>query len=479
MTVYIPPVQNQLIPTVGSSEVAFYHEKVAAKLSGHFDTSFWHTLIMQLSQSEPTVRHAVAAINAVHRDIESSKAANPSVFYVPPNPQVLHESTAAMRCLTRRINADPTSHHISLVACLLFTCVEFMCGSVDSAMVHMMNGFRILDESLIKTSENVQFRSTDQLAIEQYIVPVFSRLELVCLLFGHVLPPNMSVVERTSYPLSSLGDARQRLCEVMKPSLRFIRVAGEKTHSTLVVDVDDQIRQLQLQRDLEEWLDELNDFQSKMNSSEQVLNKDALNILRLHHRVTSIWLSVCLILEESVTDSYTAAFEEIIDLATSITSQSKVANSESHQEFFSFEMQIIPPLYYTAIKCRVPSIRRRAIDLLRAAPQQEGLWNAHIVRKVAEKTIEVEERYLASNHGMPSEIARVHGSLAPRDLPISEARRIHGHSELPGIYKDAQFGIPNGSAPYRIEVTFHSKPWGTDGPSHTWKEDISLHDDET
>jgi hypothetical protein len=62
------------------------------------------------------------------------------------------------------------------------------------------------------------------------------------------------------------------------------------------------------------------------------------------------------------------------------------------QPSFTFEMGVIPPLYFVAAKCRDPTIRRRALSLLKKAPRRESSWSA-LPTRVVEKTIALEEEH--------------------------------------------------------------------------------------
>jgi hypothetical protein len=98
ITIYLPPIQKQLIPSLGSHELEFYRQKIATKLSGDFDSDFWSVLVLQLSQSEPAIRHAVSAISVIYKDIETAISPS-STGYVPPSHLTIQESTATMRYL--------------------------------------------------------------------------------------------------------------------------------------------------------------------------------------------------------------------------------------------------------------------------------------------------------------------------------------------------------------------------------------------
>ena len=80
---------------------------------------------------------------------------------------------------------------------------------------------------------------------------------------------------------------------------------------------------------------------------------------------------------------------------------------------FSFTLQNFTTLYLTAIKCRNPNLRRRALSLLKTSPKREGFWDSSLVIKMVERVIEVEEEGLEdltdlTGSGVPSEWSRIH-----------------------------------------------------------------------
>jgi hypothetical protein len=52
----------------------------------------------------------------------------------------------------------------------------------------------------------------------------------------------------------------------------------------------------------------------------------------------------------------------------------------------------IPPLFFTAIKCRVHRIRLHAIRLLESTSHREGIWDGKILARVGRKVMELEEK---------------------------------------------------------------------------------------
>ena len=160
--------------------------------------------------------------------------------------------------------------------------------------------------------------------------------------------------------------------------------------------------------------------------------------------------------EVDLDSSFNTASTETIptSLVTSIPpSSSSLSNhrargsNNSWTDIFTFEMGMIAPIYYTALKCRCPKIREEALDLLsHVRPRREGLWDALLLRRVAQRaiTIETSHCFQAVREGDPST-----WSL--------EQHRIHGVMVMPSI----------GTADGRERVRF---TWRPDGEWLEWDE---------
>jgi hypothetical protein len=463
VTVYLPPPQKQRSALLVSQETEFYHQNIAPKLSGYFHSDFWHVLIMQFSQSEPAIHHAVSAISAIHRGIEhtSSKA---DLSQNPWNRSALQHYNTAIKCVSTRMQQDPNSKLIPLMVSLLFTCIEFLHGDAQSAMIHMRSGFTMLEQSRQHSSSassdisDLQ-HTTDASAIERYLVPVFSALDILCVLFGQVYSFERPSTGTDDVTFTTVLGARQRLVELMDAAVRFIYVAEARVYDRAVT-MDDYITQMKLENELWEWRSRLDDLVSNLIRSNEPPVENAIYLLCIHHRVVSIWLSVCLSNEEAAMDAHTTSFEEIVDLGSKLTTET----IQQRPEKFSFELQIIPPLYYTAIKCQVPSVRRRAVELLRLAPRREGLWNAHVATKVAEMVIEIEERSMACEEGSPLEMARLRWKHLPAGISRIDV------IDLPRSLKTAE----DVSNPVPARVGFRFKPCAVSGECYDFTEEIIL-----
>ncbi|KAK3673247.1 hypothetical protein LTR78_006792 [Recurvomyces mirabilis] len=116
---------------------------------------------------------------------------------------------------------------------------------------------------------------------------------------------------------------------------------------------------------------------------------DAVSSLMLYFHTSHIWLSTRLTLLESSFDDHTAHFEEVLRHA-----EIYITSKEDERLTFTFEVGAIPPLYFTATKCRVPSIRRQALRLLARAPRKEAMWGATSTGQIAARLMAIEEEGL-------------------------------------------------------------------------------------
>ena len=135
----------------------------------------------------------------------------------------------------------------------------------------------------------------------------------------------------------------------------------------------------------------------------------------------------------------------------------------------SFDIHILGPLYYAALKCRHPAIRRRALEMLQSAPRREGLWNAHHAYVTAKRVTELKEGHL-NGQELPDETSRLHGLVLPDD-----ESRIYNPGEMPFEFRMFDRSIvPSPAYPDTLKAVFHTKPWGLLGEWQTITEYLRL-----
>lgn len=467
ITIYMPPIQSQPEFFVNYRGLDYFHQNLAAKLDGQFTSQFWSKLVLQLSHSEPSIRHAVSAISIISQDVESSLR-NPA-GYVNANPEAQHGWNKAMKSLSARIQAHPNSNLVPLTCCLLFTCIELLRGNGESSMLHVQSGFNILTalrrNSDVAPELGPNIPLNDLKAIEDYIVPMFSRLNVLCSLAGKITPPIYLPTAKEDSPQEDLTHSRQQLVEISDACIRFIGPASTKAFK-LQIDVDDIIEQVKLQTRLDAWHDRLDELLERMKSAGNPAKRDARSLLLVQYKVIYIWVRVCTTVGEMAVDAYHTHFEELLYHAEQIT---KPGVRMATPQPLSFDLQILGPLYFTALKCRHPATRRRALEMLQWAPRREGLWNASYAYVTAKRVIELEERHL-NGQELPDEASRLYGLPLPDD-----ESRIDSLGEMPFGFRKFDYNIvPSPACPGTLKAVFYQKPRGPFGGCQTVTEYIKL-----
>lgn len=167
------------IPGTGQEKRGFQYfiTNTASELTGYYSSSFWEYLILQASTTEPSLRHAVVAIAALHekftdrrlRGVSPGHENSESIFAV-------NQYMKAISHLRRSLSSGKQAPLTALMSCLLFVCFDYLRGNSDSAMMHLQSGLEILRD-LRSWGE----KSRD--IAEQSMAPLFMRLAAQSILY--------------------------------------------------------------------------------------------------------------------------------------------------------------------------------------------------------------------------------------------------------------------------------------------------------
>lgn len=385
----------------------------------------------------------------------------------------LQQYNKAISCLNKRLSNGPQSEEITLMCCVLFICLEFLRGNIDTAISHLHSGLEILaawrarsrkpllNEALPITSEPH--------SIPDNLVQMFSRLSIQSILCGRDPLPRIpldsfDLITMTPAMFPSLQAASSSLDFLMKVSLQFLRESHEP-HCRIQPDA--KYRLDKYMNALEKWSGAFDLFLVNSSASRSPQEIQAATNLKILNIVARVWLSSSVSAKESIFDGETQAFSTIVNLAATMSADNlavhksfesaRVSSSQANRSHsFTFEMGVIPPLYFVATKCRVPSIRRAAISLLNTTmPRREGIWIASLYVAVAKRIIEIEEEDLQAVGHMDETT----GELLPPEYRRAHDAKIHSRAE-------------ENTAERIQKVTFILRPDCPDGPFKEQDEEI-------
>jgi hypothetical protein len=202
---------------------------------------------------------------------------------------------------------------------------------------------------------------------------------------------------------SSLGEARSSLDQLHTLCLQVIHASADYVFTSLgdgtgSMDTTISARHGWISAQLGMWAHAFESFMAQNTCRTDTQFIYGSTLLRMSYIICKVWLAACISTEETIFDEKTQEFAAIIALASTLMkgSYSYISLpqrlSARDPVSFTFEMGVIAPLYFVALKCRDGQLRRKAISLLSTCtPRREGFWDADILTYVARRAVELEE----------------------------------------------------------------------------------------
>lgn len=137
--------------------------------------------MLQLSHSEPAIKHGVLALSTMHERFESTSlkpnARDTDFAFVQYMQAVKHSKNLLAAHREGNVHLE-----MVLIACIIFTCYENLVGNYKAANMHLQNGLRILNQH--KTSSSAQMTAS-----EESVDDVLHRFDLQAMTFSENASP--------------------------------------------------------------------------------------------------------------------------------------------------------------------------------------------------------------------------------------------------------------------------------------------------
>ncbi|RAK96469.1 uncharacterized protein BO80DRAFT_366175 [Aspergillus ibericus CBS 121593] len=431
--------------------VQFFCTQTAPALSGFFPSDFWTKFLPQLSHCNPAVRHAVIAVGSLHQRQLQGRLLSPDADSKEKDEFTLQQYNKAIQKFLQQMG-DPTAMGIDsmLIQCVLFICLEMLSGNTKQAIDHAEGGLRILSRQL---QDDRVARTTFGKDLFQF----FYRQNLQLSYFGRQLMPftdvanDSAILALDKLRFDNINQARDCLTNITTRALLFIRSVQSKLWIIPQEPLDPQ--QIQQQADLLEeinlWFKAFEAMRKRSAKNVGILDPRApLSMLCQYHAAVT-WLSTCTSLDEMNFDHFYPHFEVITSAAERLAELCAEEAPNSDMEHFFLDAEVMPVLYWAAMRCRHPILRRRVLHVLSSYRAREGMWDKRLHVAVAKKFVELEETALAHlpvEQRFPEAQDRVYDAMISRDIE---------------------------SPVHSCPVLFRTKPHGVDGPWQDRWEQVS------
>lgn len=411
----------------------FYYYCVGPKLSGRFDNDFWLRTILQMAHVEPGVRNALIALGHLSQRQSGSlqhacrSAATTNVIELKP---FWTNYNKAIRYLIDQIARPAFSAEVGLVICLLFACIEFLQANANVAFTHIRSGLNIVHEIRQRQKAGAMARrdhrdraswSSRIDLIEHTMVPIFTQALASALPYGSSIEKDFDFLETCPrYSLSTgfigLVDARSSFFDLRNAAILLARDMAVKLYTSTPFNPTDYERQANTLNHHCIWLQSLLALETSRDWSCDELH--ALSALKVGYHASFTACS-CIMDETQMTfDAHLGSFRALIEHASLLAYSMEHTSSLKAAANFTFDTSLVPALFYTAIRCRCPALRRKAVNLLALNLPREGLWDPEQHRKVAERVIDIEESDVDLK-GWPIEGSRLCRSSVGTDVNVN------------------------------------------------------------
>ncbi|PLB47685.1 C6 zinc finger domain protein [Aspergillus steynii IBT 23096] len=391
--------------------VHFFCTQTARAMSGVFQSELWDRLLPQISHSVPLVRHAVAAVSAAHEEF----LCRGLVLHRANEEFALQQYNKAIKHLIEYMSSPDQTIDLTLITCYLFMCLEMLKGDNSQALNHLESGMRILHRRDATGQYSALTRDMDRelshLSLRLNIQLSFHKRSMMVFQLDDPVPKHHTTGE---IAFTQISEARHSLDRLMNIGLVFVREASFK--KSVAGGRDGCLpRQQELCREFEAWKNAFERFLAADQQTMKSTDCRASLLLWIQCRVSQIWTETCLAMDEMIYDDQIETFEAIVRDAEHLVANNNDRDPEAGNlnKRFTLEAGVIPMLYWSAIKCRQPLVRRRALDVISRSPEQEGLWRQKRFLKVAEMVIELEEQDLLAlpiEKRVPTDQQRVYES---------------------------------------------------------------------
>ncbi|KAF2650471.1 hypothetical protein K491DRAFT_697262 [Lophiostoma macrostomum CBS 122681] len=441
----------------------FYQYHSSTELSGLFDSGFWKFEVLLAAQTTPAIRHAVTSLAAMHR-----KYATGHSSVVPDDPSdrylrfALVQSNRAIQEIVSAPGHGTIADKITMITyCILFHCLATLQGHQKTAIQHLRGGIRILreiDEEIGSSPVDLGSHPVSLHTVRGMLIDMDVQARGVMSEADQKKwePPPRRGLQVTRAPFQTFFHARYYMETTLNDMVQLVKSVGQrqpkaKESIELVLAEYTRLRNqylaggvlldefladpknnadkrvalgIQLTYTLghifinafSRWVPEKNDWAiDHRNPDPPGWRHDPFKEIELE-RILAVIMSLC-----------TDLLEE----------QRRVGRSSQVRPYFSSGSGVLGGLWIVASVSKDPARRRKAIEMLRANPRREGLWDSVVAGEIAQQVLTLEEETAkqgcANSEADPEIVCRLETSwtearpLAGKSLLAYQGEEAHSH----------------------------------------------------
>jgi hypothetical protein len=328
-------------------------------LSGFFDSEFWTRSVLQESNSEASIRHAVVALGALYKTLEKASESPPgspeNAATTPYDSAPTHYyfalqqyDKAVTRLREALANNETRSQRTILISIVLFTCFQSFTGDHRQAIMQIQHGLGLLEERR-QDSKQPLIRCKDEV-VEEELVQMFTRLAIqaksydMAFHFPHPYVIRLSPQSRNdpTSPQSPSSPSEATSTASMEANIPEVFKTSKEARSALdsiterIMRFNEQLSSFHpgpnnilpksvkslaygFGIQLSQWDKAYAELlESRRTPGVTNTERAGINVLKMLHLMTSILFVTAFSTTEMEFDNFTGKFKEIVDLAKEV-----------------------------------------------------------------------------------------------------------------------------------------------------------------
>ncbi|GAM33625.1 hypothetical protein TCE0_011r00665 [Talaromyces pinophilus] len=311
----------------------FFYERTVPALAGYCGSEFWSRLVLQVSQHEKSVWHALIALGSLHENFETDNNTFGIDFLRHEQDSfAIREYLAAIRALLGPSNttfgsAGTVTVDVCLISCILFTCFEILSGHYGPAINHVQSGINILKEVYHDPSSGT-FRhphllpSTVTSLEMESLRKIFLRLQGQALTLTradtyHLMQEVFAVPDTPQFShdipnvFSSIADARDAFELLNRNCVNHYRIIMQSVSPTDASEMSQYLLR-QYEACFDRWCIAFSRFEESRGDSLTTKERIGLKLLNMHKHNTMMYLDA-MVAEKIIEIEEAAALKAVLD----------------------------------------------------------------------------------------------------------------------------------------------------------------------
>ncbi|KAE8165921.1 hypothetical protein BDV40DRAFT_297038 [Aspergillus tamarii] len=342
---------------------SYFQFYVAPEIAS-FTLAVWRKLVLQMTETEPAVLHAVIGFSALSQSVSAACKAQKhaiSLKYDPWRQFGLEQLGRSFALLSRRHSShDPQLVQVTLLCCLIFIVCDLLQHQYNHAFNHLQNGIQILSE----------------------------------LGYGRALMPQVSIEEEL--PVLWLPKEKSATHPSSKCSSQGLRLTFESLRSSVFKFTTDLVflpeGQSATQYEAEYFtllergnqsIKEVDSHYARVYPQLSQEERKRADLMRIHTSGEGLVLKCCF--PTGTLEPHAEHFRSHLSLIESFM------HRFPERPGITMGEAVLPGLVLVAFRAPDLDVRWRAIDMLLAWPHLEGPWDS---RAIARRAIENIKEYV-------------------------------------------------------------------------------------